>query len=385
MIRWLSRIYRRTGIHAAPRGTLLHWCNHWVQRIVYPLKFRYRNSGGGTPGLFGSVPYYDIKRMRRTRPVSGLALIFHMGAGDYLMATPLIRALRLAHPDLPLYAYASTHGDTVNSPLVLELLKINPLVDRVFAYRGRPRELWTDYDFADALKAIPKDFLILPVIYDVDPGVFHRTTSLFETFDLPIDFPLPTPIAYEAPLSEAAGDLLDMIRQRYDRLAPAGIVCTHFGSRSAGYEYPFISDLVNRLLKQGWLVLSFSPTGVTHDRVIDVDISTITPGDSIELLRALKKASKRLSLISVNSLMWPISAALEIPNLGLHVFRDPALHQYLYPNIFVVTPHFFPTLPAFRLLLAPPGSYGKRQSADGRTDFVDYRPEYVADLFEGMA
>jgi hypothetical protein len=384
MIHWLARVYRRIGIHSAPPGTLLYWIHSRLFRIVRRNSLRYSAGEGSPRGKFGAIPYYNIARLRQTRPVDGLALIFFIGAGDYLMATPLIRALHLAHPDLPIYAYGSSHTDSVNSALVIELLKANPLIDRVFTYRGRPREVWRDYDFQDALKDIPKDFVILPVIYDVEPIVFHRTTSLLETFNLPVDLPLPVPIAYPNPLSPVAAELLNSIRTRIGAAAPRGVVCTHFGARSSGYEYPHTAKLVTQLARRGFLVISFSPTGLKDDNVIDIDVTTITPADSIELLRALKPGPEKLFVISVNSIMWPISAALDIPNLGLHVFYDPAIHQYLYPNIFVMTRYFSQNLPPFRLFLAPPGSYQRRRSVDGATKFTDYQPEYVLDSFETM-
>lgn len=385
MIHWLARIYRGTGIHSAPSGTLLYWVHSCVHRVVRRKSFRFGIEAGSKRGSFGAIPYYDVTRLRRTRPVDGLALVFFMGAGDYLMTTPLIRALHLAHPDLPIYAFGSSHTDNVNSSLVIGLLKANPLVNRVFAYRGRPRDVWTDYDFQDALKDIPKNFVILPVIYDVEPTVFHRTTSLLETFNLPVDLPLPAPIAYPTPLSPVAANILSALQARIEIALPKAVVFTHFGARSSGYEYPNIARLVTQLTQQGYLVVSFSPTGLKDDNVIDIDIATITPCDSIELLRALKRGPARLLMISVNSLMWPISAALDIPNLGLHVFRDPSMHQYLYPNIFVITRHFFDRLPPFSLFLAPPSSYQRRQSVDEVTTFTDYHPEYVLDSFEAMA
>lgn len=384
MIHWLARIYRRTGIHAAPAGTLLYWVHSCVLRVKRRKSLRYSTVAPFSRGPFGATPYYDIARMRRTRPVGGLALIFFMGAGDYLMATPLIRALHLAYPDLPIYAFGSSHMDNVSSSLVIGLLKVNPLIDRVFSYSGRPRQVWTDYDFQDALKDIPPDFIILPVIYDVEPTVFHRTTSLLETFNLPVDLPLPVPIAYPAPLSARAIEILTVLQSRIKASSPTAVVCTHFGARSSAYEYPHAASLVRQLAGRGCLVIGFSPTDVKNDNVFDIDVSTIAPADTIELLRALKAGPEKLCVISVNSLMWPISAALNVPNLGLHVFRDPSMHQYLYPNIFVVTPHFFSSLPAFRMFLAPSGSYQQRSSSIGSTTFIDYNPEYVVDSFEAM-
>jgi hypothetical protein len=88
-------------------------------------------------------------------------------------------------------------------------------------------------------------------------------------------------------------------------------------------------------------------------------------------------------MISVNSLMWPITAALGIANLGLHTFWDPAIHQYLYPNIFVVTQHLYPNLSPSRLFLAPYTTYQERKLVGG-TLFTDYKADYVADCLEWM-
>src|SRR5689334_12029390 len=96
MIHFLSRVYRRIGIHASPPGTLFFLIHTGVRRIVHRRILRYGSGDLLSVGQFGGTPYYNIALRRRTRPVEGLALIFFMGAGDYLMATPLIRALRLA-------------------------------------------------------------------------------------------------------------------------------------------------------------------------------------------------------------------------------------------------------------------------------------------------
>jgi ADP-heptose:LPS heptosyltransferase len=306
-----------------------------------------------------------------------------MGAGDYLMTTPLIRALHLAHPDLPIFAYASSHTDNVNSALVLRLLSVNPLIDRVFSYEGRPRSIWTDYDFSDALKAIPKDFIILPVFYEVEPLVYHRATSLLETFGLPVDLPVATPIAYQTEMTAAAERLLSLVRRKSDALSPVGIVATHFGARSSGYEYPHAANLVGRLVKLGYLVLMFSPADIQHENIVQIDISQISPTDSIELLRTLTNDETPLSMISVNSLMWPITAALNIPNLGLHTFKDPALHQYLYPNIYVVTQYANPQISPSRWFFARPTNYSLRRISDD-TPFTDYKPDFVVDCFQTM-
>ena len=312
-------------------------------------------------------------------------MIFFIGAGDYLMATPMIKALHEAHPALPIWAYVSSNADSVNSPLVFHLLKANPLIHRVAKYQGRPRQVWTEYDFTDALKDIPNDFAILPVVYETHPSVRHRGTSLLETFGLRVELPLLTPIAYKTDMSSLAAEILASIQDRLARDPPRGIVCTHFGARSSGYNYPHAARLGWLLLKRGYHVVSFSPTGIQDANLTEIDVTKITPTDSIEILRDLKTSVPKLSMITVNSIMWPISAALDISNLGLHTFWDGAIHQYLYPNIYVVTQHNYSTLSPSRLFLAPQAAYDERKSLDGMTLFTDYKPEYVVDSFDTMS
>jgi hypothetical protein len=383
MIHFLARAYRRIGIHASPPGTLFFFLHCLVQRVVHRRIFGYASGNLYARSRFGGTPYYDIVRLRRTRSVDGLALVYFMGVGDYLMTTPMIQALHLAHPDLPIYAYTSSHADTVNSPLVSQLLRTNPLIDRVFTYHGRPRTIWTDYDFADALKDIPPGFIILPVVYEVEPVILHRVTALLETFGLPVDLPVAAPIAYKNEMSAEAGSILLSIRERIAAASARAVVCTHFGARSSGYEYPHADDLIGRLVRAGYMVISFSPTNTQSQYVIKIDVATITPGDTIEILRALRSSGTDVYMISVNSLMWPITAALGIANLGLHTFWDPAIHQYLYPNIFVVTQHLYPNLSPSRLFLAPYTTYQERKLVGG-TLFTDYKADYVADCLEWM-
>ena len=380
----LSRIYRKTGIHAAPPGTILHGFNAKVHSIIHRRARTFASIDTISRGTFGGIPYYNLSRLRQSRPVNGIALVFFLGAGDYLMATPMIKALHEAHPDLPIWAYVSSHADSVNSPLVAHLLKVNPLIHRVSTYRGRPRAVWTEYDFSDALKDIPPDFAVLPVIYDTDAAVMHRGTSLLETFGLRVDLPIPVPIAYKAPISDAGQEILTSILDRYRSDRPRGVVCMHFGARSSGYDYPHAARLAWMLIQRGFQIVSFTPTALRNENLTEVDITKLNVTDSIELLRGLKSEIPHLTMLSVNSLMWPISAALGIPNLGLHIFCDPSIHQYLYPNIYVMTRHLYRSISPCRLFLAPTTSYEEREPPGGPTKFTDYKPEFVADSLETM-
>ena len=379
----LKELYFRIGLHAAPPGTLLFRVHNFVSgEYRHSRRPRYPDLiSTGTKHPIVRLPTYDVARIRRTRQVDGLALVFFMGLGDYLMATPFIQALRLAQPDLLLYAYASSSADTVNSPLLADLLRANPELDKVFTYSGRPGRLWTDYDYRDALKDVPPGFLILPVRYDTDQWIPHRVTALMHGFGLEAPWPVPAPVLPDLPPSAAVSGALQQIAARWGTPSDRTIVCCHFDARSSGYVYPHTQQLVSRLVRAGYGVLSFTPTDVEDDAVLEIDVTKFRPTDTITLLRQLQRSGSNLRIISVNSLMWPISAGLNIRNLGLHIFHDQAVHQYLYPNIFIITPHIYPRVSPSRLFWAQGRAFENRSDRQGVV-FADYDPSYVFACFE---
>jgi hypothetical protein len=224
MLGRLRQLYLRIGIHTAPPGTLFYFLHSRARALLHRRVYRFASGELYARGLFGGTPYYDIPRIRRARRVDGLALIFFMGLGDYLFTTPVVEALRVAHPGLLIYAYFSTSADAVNSPLVADMLRSNRYIDAVCPYRGQPGGYWIDYDFSDCLKDIPKNFIILPMIYSTDPAVYHRVTSMLETFNLPVSLPVPPPIVEVSRLSTAASRVLADIRERAARNTSRSIV-----------------------------------------------------------------------------------------------------------------------------------------------------------------
>jgi len=389
----LKRLYFRVGIHMAPPGTLLGRANNLAFAAAFAGRMRAlrRRLAAEQRGEFFSIASthvrYDIARARAARRVDGLALVFFMGLGDYLMATPLLEALRTAWPELPIHAYASTSLDQVNSPLVAAQLEANPCVARTVRYpgrhmtdRGRVASFWKNYDYSAALADVPEHFLVLPVLYDLDPSVPHRVTSLFDTFGLPPPWPVPVPRLPRQALSDRAQAVLDQIRAAARAFQARGIVCCHFDVRSSGYVYPNAAEMVRGLLEQGRFVISFSRLELAAAGYLGIDIREISVGDSIEILRALATEPLPLHIISVNSVFWAISAGLGIRNLGLHTIYDESIHQYVYSNIFVVSPHLYQRIPATRLFLAPPGSYRQTPNPAGGS-LTSYDPAFVLDCF----
>ena len=375
-------LYHRIGIHTAPPGTLFFFIHvHLRNRLSGRLR-HYVTGELYSRGRFGGTPYYDIARIRRTRPVEGLALIFFFGLGDYLLATPAIEALRMAHPGLLIYGYVSSNIDQVNSPLVAAMARTNRHIDAVFTYRGRAGRHWTEYDFRDCLKDIPKNFIILPMIYSTNPDAFHRVTSLCESFQLPVRLPVPLPVLEPSTLSAAGAAILEDISERLVRPSGGPIVCCHFGTRSSNYLYPHRDAVVRGLLRSGYGVVTLSEIGLEDPALVAIDVSTIAPNDTIELLRALKQRGLDVYCVSVNSVMWPLSSGLRIFNLGLHIFEDRSVHQYVYPNIFVLTQYYYPCLSPSRVFLAPEGAFKQRE--DSGIAFTDFAPELVLECFGRM-
>jgi len=346
-------------------------------------------------GRFGGYPYYDIEYVRQRRRIAGLALIFHMGIGDYLMATPVIHDIRIRNADLPIYAFASTTSDEVSSPHVIHMLRRNPDITATYGYAGRTGSDWRSYDFSDSLPNIPEDFLILRMIYDTDAEVWHRVTALAEAFSLPVTLPVAAPLVPPTEPSDHARALLDTIRSKAANARPSKrnraaaaaskrIVCCHFDARSSNYEYPHAAVVIQALLKAGYLVLNLTPTDLTDRSLLNIDVRKLTPNDTIEILRTLKKEGFDLSIVSVNSIMWPISGCLDIPNLGIHIFFDASIHQYLYPSLRIVTHHAYPRVSPSQLYLVTSPAHVSERLLPNAVTVSDYDPQFVLRSFFDM-
>ena len=206
--------------------------------------------------------YYDFDKALAVNPqVKGLALVFFMGIGDYLYATPMIEALKQKYPHLPFYGYVGADFDRNNSPLVGKLLQTNPHIEKVFYFKGQRHPLiWKNYDYEAAFKDIPEGFLAVPVYYDYSVRVPHRVKSLFETFGLPVPQQVPAPKMYfpaqPAPVVQEYG--ADISRRAEGK---KGIVFLQLDSRGSNYVYPHIKQLAEMLIQEGYFVMSVTKGG----------------------------------------------------------------------------------------------------------------------------
>ena len=321
--------------------------------------------------------YYNLDNALSANPnVKGFAFVFFMGIGDYLYTTPVLEALKQKYPRVPFYAYVGAQFDRNNSPLVGKLLVQNPHFKKVFYFHGTRHPLiWKNYNYADALKNVPENFLVIPVYYDYGVKIAHRVASLYDTFNLPVPQDVPAPKMYfPKTLAPVVIDYLAAARAQAQ--AAKGIVFLQLDSRGSNYVYPHMRELAQGLIKQGYFVMSVTKGGpLRNPKYLEIDIKELSINQTWQLLYLLKREFA-LYVIAVNSVFWAASAGLQLPNLGLQHWIDKKVHNLWYPNIEVVTNHIYPFLPREKQIFAPAQSYTRHNKK-----IIDYKPDWVIRWF----
>ncbi len=321
--------------------------------------------------------YYNLDNALNVNPnVKGFAFVFFMGIGDYLYTTPVLAALKKKYPQMSFYGYVGAQFDRNNSPLVGKLLAENPYFEKVCYFDGMRHPLiWKNYDYSAALKDVPAGFLVIPMYYEYGTHIQHRVYSLFDTFGLAKPEQLPTPQMYfPDSLPAQVADYLNSAR--HSAKGKKGIVFLQLDSRGSNYVYPHIRALAQGLIDQGYTVMSVTKGGPTElEDYIEIDIKKLSINQTWQLLATLRQEFA-LYVIAVNSVFWAASAGLNLPNLGLQHWVDPKVHNLWYPNIEVVTNHFYPLLPREKQILAPQQSYTPHNKK-----IIDYDPQWVLRWF----
>lgn len=322
--------------------------------------------------------YYDFDKALAANPnLKGVALVFFMGIGDYLYATPMIEALKKKYPNLPFHAHVGAQFDRNNSPLVGKLLESNPHIDKVSYFNGKRHPfIWKNYDYEDAFKNIPEGFLAVPVYYDYNVKVPHRVKSLFETFGLPEPKDVPAPKMYfpGRPAKVVEEHLLEISKKAVGK---KGIVFLQLDSRGSNYVYPHVKKLAESLIAENYLVMSVTKGGpIENPDYVEIDIKKFTINETWHLLSLLKNKFP-VYVIAVNSVFWAASAGLNLPNLGLQHWKDPKVHNLWYPNIEVVTDYIYPLLPRGKQIRAPKESFTRHNKK-----IIDYKPDWIMKWFK---
>lgn len=323
--------------------------------------------------------FYNIDNALAANPdLKGIALIFFMGIGDYLYTTPMIAALKEKYPKLSFYAYVPKGFDRNNSPIVGTLLEQNPNIAKTFYFDGYRNQLvWKNYNYADALKDVPENFLVMPVYYEYSQNIAHRTISLFETFGLPAPKAPVTPVFY---FPKEPREALAQAVKKISKIAAKkkGIVFLQLDSRSSFYTYPHTDELARKLIRDGYFVISVTPSAIIDEAFFKVDLKAFNFNDTCHLLSLLKKDYK-VYIISLISVFWAASGGLNIPNLGLHHWIDTKVHNIWYPNITVVTDYIYRKIPAAKMIIAKSQHYTRYNKK-----IINYNAQFVFDCFNKM-
>ncbi|MDE1901739.1 MAG: hypothetical protein KGI37_08860 [Alphaproteobacteria bacterium] len=417
MLRLLKNIYLRIGFHTAASGTLLHGVHARLLKMFHlffpppppvarQIEIRAgipltrplwsKKSDGYTAYVEGTDSGYiywdvhklsdrvvfDIDRAVAKMEVKGIALIFFMGLGDYIFTTPLLTALWHKFPGIPLHAFISTATDKNNSALIKDLIIHNPHIDHIHFYDGQRTEDsvqdWRNYDYTEALKKVPEQFLAIPLFYGYDTSVRHRVYSLFDTFSLARTAHVLPP---EIHLSAVPATSVSLFFQRIMSAlhnGGRGIVFVQLDARSTSYVYPYIDVIVDRLVDLGFVVISVTPlTTNKENRVFVVDFTQFKIIDSIHLLKMLADAAgEKIALLTVTSVFGSVSAGLGIRNVQMWHADDEMMPTMWYPVHHVIARRDYPALPQESITVAPPSEYEINSSG-----LVDYRADFVVDVF----
>lgn len=282
---------------------------------------------------------YAIYPYRITQTTKTLHLIFFMGIGDYIYTTPLWVEIKNKFPSIKLIAYVSKNMDLINNPLVYDLLNNNPLFSQVYYFDGRPGNSWEEYDFSDIKQYINKtnsSNLICPVIFKhTDVNSMHRVNEIFKAFSLECDLdkiPLP---------------LLSILKNDYDKSSEIAkfinnqdkeVIFIHMETRSTSYNYKDDFELIQKLIDMNYYVVYIKKDAdfdFNKNDFYNLNINTFNLFESIAFIDSIK--SKKY-FIATNSLMTPISSALNIPMLSLFILKDSTQTRLVfYKNMRVVT------------------------------------------------
>lgn len=149
-------------------------------------------------------------------------------------------------------------------------------------------------------------------------------------------------------------------------------------SRSSGCSYPYTEDLIYKLLKDDFFVITVEDIAVEAPHLLKLNTKNFKITDTISLLYLIKQAQIPLYVITVFSVLNSISAGLKIPVLTLQMFIDPAISSVYYSNMWVVTHHPYSTIALDRQFIASQIDY----NMNGKIIF--YNVNFVKKSFDEM-
>ena len=328
----------------------------------------------------GSVIRMNIERAIEILPnVNRIALVFFIGIGDYIHATPFVKKLKEKYSRLPFVAYVSNQFDSNNSPLVADCLRFDPNFDEIFTYNGvQNKTYWINYDYSEVVSREPETTLILPVIYDHTPLTLSRDDALCDTFCLPRSSLVPRPIIYDIPISDHVRETLTKVLEMVKLRNLRGVVWLQMKSRSADFSFNKCEELAIKLVNAGYFVLCVDSLDLADECCISLNLDQFRITDSIRLLQLINERMKTYCL-TIASCFMAISSAFDIPNLAISFWHDEVLKSYYYPNLYIVTHKPYYCVPRMQQFLAPEEAFENDHSL-----YYQYKPDYLFECFQEM-
>lgn len=319
--------------------------------------------------------YFDIdKALKRFPNTKRLGLVFFMGVGDYFYASQFIKILHDTFPQLALDAYVSDQFDRNNSPLVATCLENNPCIEHIYMYHGKANHrYWKDYDWSECYQKASADTLLLPVVYEHANFITSRTRTLCETFGLVPPITNPRPLVYDYPLSPRIQQFFEQYGSSLNK-----VVFLQCSNRSFNFTYPYHDELAQKLLDDGYFVVTVENTAITSPRLWQVDIKNMKITETVALLQELHRRQIPTYMITTFSCFNSVSSALNIPNLSMQVTFDPAIGSVMYGNIFLISTYIYPQVLSEHQFIAPNGTF------TGKNDRDVFKVDFVKQCFDQM-
>lgn len=323
--------------------------------------------------------YMNIDRALKLYPnTNKFALVFYMGIGDYFWITPFIKMLKKKYPQIDFEAWVGSENDGNNAVAVGKIMANNPYISDVKYYNGSSGRFWKNYDYSDVYTKVDDNTLVLPMIYLHSKDVDSRMAGICQTFCMTMPQRYMKPIIYpDHHLTEKSRELLSNVRSIYNRNKSKGVIFLQMSARSSCYTYPYTDDLIKALIYNNFIVVTVEETDFRDNALNLIDISKTDFNQTLAIIKRLKKYN--LSMITVTSCFWSISAALDIPNCGIYHFYDDCIKTVWLPNTCVLTHVKYLTLPRNKMLIAKTSDYDLLEN-----DRYSHHVDFVLDCFDKM-
>jgi len=306
---------------------------------------------------------FHIFRDRKFKPFTklcipedkDLALIFFVGIGDAIFGMPAFNEIKnkLHKKKLKLHAYVDRHKSYLSNPAVYELLKDSKIFDSVNYFTGSRFVYWKYYNWTSIENDPKKKFL--PFLYQTKSSVNDRVEEIFRQYNLgkkKIVWP-----EFSAAQGNFYKDILKLLSNKHRTLF------MHLETRSGEYHYPYINDVLDKLLDKtlnknfnivlftsdpkkinlsGSSILKISSKFTGKLKIIELKskakILILNPQEMPIVDQMLLIKNKADLILAINSYLWAIGRMYDKELVGIHYLDSPDGHQFAYKNSFIFTP-----------------------------------------------